>query len=85
MTDQAGKVTTYGYDGARRLTSVQNALNQTTSYQYDGAGRVLQAVPAHANPLAPAVKNRPPPNNTVRAVCRGCRGTAVQLWPSLER
>jgi RHS repeat-associated protein len=38
-TDGEGKVTTYEYDGARRLTDVTNPEDETTTYAYDGAGR----------------------------------------------
>ncbi|MFU8854865.1 DUF6531 domain-containing protein [Micromonospora sp. SL1-18] len=37
--DPTGVKTTYGYDGARRLTAVTDATGKTTRFGYDSAGR----------------------------------------------
>lgn len=38
--NDAGVTTVYNYDALNRLTSVQDALNQTTRYTYDGTGQI---------------------------------------------
>lgn len=46
VTDQNGKVTSYAYDDADRLTSVTDAAQHTTSFVYDA----LDALPRRPSP-----------------------------------
>jgi YD repeat-containing protein len=45
-TDQAGKVTTFSYDGSGRLVKVTDTLNQVTSYAYDQVGNRISVTDA---------------------------------------
>ncbi|HLN63107.1 MAG TPA: DUF6531 domain-containing protein, partial [Symbiobacteriaceae bacterium] len=40
ITDSAGRVTAYQYDGQGRLASVTNNAGEVTTYRYDGSGRL---------------------------------------------
>jgi RHS repeat-associated protein len=43
VTDQAGRITTFGYDARGNLTSVVNVLGQTTSLGYDANGQLTSS------------------------------------------
>ena len=49
MTDQNGKVTTYAYDDADRLTSVTDARNHVTAYGYDTENNLTSIQDANNN------------------------------------
>lgn len=49
MTDEAGKTTTYTFNGLAEITSVTDALGQTTQYGYDAVGNLTSVTDANGH------------------------------------
>ncbi|MFN3650394.1 MAG: RHS repeat-associated core domain-containing protein [Armatimonadota bacterium] len=85
--------TSYGYDNARRLTSIQNRFSETTSFTLDAAGRTTQQDHANGTKVVltynadrgwlDAIEHRQS-NNTVLARYEYTRGNAGEITGSVQ-